>query len=348
MAVEQKKLENFLHKAVGDLGATVSAALVVTGDRLGLYKAMANAGPLSVVELARKTGTVERYIREWLLNQAASGIVEYDAASDRYTLPEEQALVFAVEDSPVFLPGAYQLMLGMVAGEEKVRPHFKGGGGIGYAELHPGVHEGVDRFFRPGYLANLLPTWIPSLDGVQAKLQEGARVADVGCGQGTATRILAEAFPKSTFVGFDPFGPSIEAAARRGKGVRNLRFEEGLSTNFPGQEYDLVTFFDCLHDMADPIGAARHVRSTLNTDGTWLIVEPRAGDTVAENLNPVGRVYSACSVLYCLTTCLSQKGAGLGAQAGEGRIRDVARQGGLTRFRRASETPFNLVYEARP
>ncbi len=351
MAVEQKKLENFLNKAVGDLGATVSAALVVTGDRLGLYKAMAGAGPLTAAELARKTGTVERYIREWLLNQAASGIVEYDAGSDCYTLPEEQALAFAVEDSPVFLPGAYQLMLGMVAGEEKVRPHFKEGGGIGYADLHPGVHEGVDRFFRPGYLANLLSAWIPSLEGVQAKLEKGARVADVGCGQGTAMRILAEAFPRSTFVGVDPYRPSVDAAsaaARKAGGLGNLRFEEGTSTGFAGKEYDLVTFFDCLHDMADPIGAARHVRAALRPEGTWLIVEPRAGDTVAENLNPVGRVYSACSVLYCLTTSLSQKGAGLGAQAGEARIRDVARQGGFTRFRRASETPFNLVFEARP
>ena len=351
MAIDQTKLEAFLNKAVGDLGATVSAALVVMGDRLGLYKAMAGAGPLTAVELAEKTGTAERYIREWLLNQAASGIVTYDPSRDRYTLPEEQALAFAVEDSPAFLPGAYQLMLGMVAGEEKVRKHFKDGGGIGYGELHPGVHEGVDRFFRPGYIANLLPSWIPALEGVQAKLTRGAKVLDVGCGQGTATRILAEAFPASTFVGIDPYLPSIEAAraaAKKAGVTRNLRFEEATSTNFSGTDYDLVACFDCLHDMVDPIAAAKHIRGSLKSDGTWLIVEPRAGDTVAENLNPVGRVYSACSVLYCLTTSLSQKGAGLGAQAGEARIRDVARQGGFSRFRRAAETPFNLVFEARP
>jgi SAM-dependent methyltransferase len=263
-----------------------------------------------------------RYIREWLLNQAASGIVAYDAATDRYTLPEEQALAFAVEDSPVFLPGAYQLMLGMVAGEEKVRPHFRHGGGIGYGDLHPGVHEGVDRFFRPGYLANLLPSWIPALEGYPARLERGAKMADIGCGQGTATR--------------------------RAGGLKNLSFEEGTSTGFPGRDWDLVACFDSLHDMADPIGAARHIRSALKRDGTWLIVEPRAGDTVGDNLNPVGRVYSACSVLYCLTTSLSQKGAGLGAQAGEARIRDVVRQGGFSCFRRCAETPFNLVYEARP
>jgi SAM-dependent methyltransferase len=350
MAINEAKLQEFVGKAVQDIGATQSAALVVIGDQLGLYKAMAGAGPLTPAEIAQRTGTVERYVREWLVNQAAGGYVEYNAETGRYSLGEEQALALANEDSPSFLPGAFQLALGFTRTMSKVKDAFLQGGGLRYEECDPNVHEGINRFFQPGYKANLVKRWVPSLEGIEVKLQSGARVADVGCGFGSATILLALAFPKSRFFGFDTHEPSIQAATRAaheaGVGER-VFFQLGSSVDFPGWDFDLVTFFDCLHDMANPIAAARRVRSGLAKDGTWMIVEPRAGDRVEENFNPVGRVYSSASVLHCLSVSLASGGAGLGTIAGEAKIREVVEAGGFTRFRRAAETPFNLVFEAR-
>jgi SAM-dependent methyltransferase len=350
MAINQAKLQTFVDKAVQDVGAAQSAALVVIGDQLGLYKAMAGAGPLTSAELAQRTATVERYVREWLVNQAAGGYVDYDPATERFTLTEEQAATLAVEDSPTFLLGAFQLALGFTRTMAKVKDAFRQGGGVRYEECDPSVHEGINRLFRPGYKANLVPNWIPALTGVQAKLEAGARVADVGCGFGSATILMAQAFPKSKFFGFDTHEPSVLAALRAageaGVGDR-VHFQVGSSADFPGWGFDLVTFFDCLHDMANPIGAARRVSSSLAQDGTWMIVEPRAGDRVEENLNPVGRIYSSASVLHCLTVSLAHGGAGLGTIAGESKIRDVVLAGGFTQFRRAAETPFNAVFEAR-
>jgi SAM-dependent methyltransferase len=350
MAVNQAKLQNFVDKALLDLGATQSAALVVIGDQLGLYKAMAGAGPLTPTELAHRTGTVERYVREWLVNQAAGGYVDYDAVAERFTLTEEQAQALAIDDSPAFMPGAFQLALGFTRTMAKVKDAFRQGGGVRYEECDPAVHEGIDRFFRPGYKANLVSNWLPPLTGVLAKLESGARVADVGCGFGSATILMALAFPKSKFFGFDNHGPSVAAAQKaaiEAGVIDRVHFQEASSADFPGWGFDLVTFFDCLHDMANPIGAARRVRSALAQDGTWMIVEPRAGDRVEDNLNPVGRVYSSASVLHCLTVSLAHGGAGLGTIAGESKIREVVLAGGFTQFRRATETPFNAVFEAR-
>ena len=352
MAIDQEKLGAFLGKAIGDLGATLSAALVIIGEKLGLYKAMAGAGPMSSAELAKKTGTAERYVREWLAAQAAGGYVEYDAATGRYTLPEEQAFALAVEDSPAYLPGAFQLMTSVLKDEPKLTEAFRTGKGVGWHEHDPGLFEGTDRFFRPNYIANLTTSWIPALDGVEAKLKKGARVADIGCGHGASTILLAQAYPNSTFAGFDYHAPSIEKANQRAAaaGVADrAKFQVAKAKEFPGKDYDLVAFFDCLHDMGDPVGAAVHVRQSLAKDGTWMIVEPFAGDKVEDNLNPVGRLFYAASTMVCTGASLSQEvGLALGAQAGEARLREVVTGGGFTRFRRATQTPFNLVLEARP
>ena len=351
-AIDEAKIEQFVGQALGELGATLNAALVVIGDRLGLYRAMSDSNPVSAAELAERTDTNERSVREWLNAQAAGGYVTYDPESSRYRLPPEHAIVLADEDSPAFMPGAFELMAAAVRDEPQITESFRHGAGVGWHEHSHGVFEGCERFFRPGYRANLVQSWIPALDGVEAKLREGALVADVGCGHGASTLIMAEAYPESTFVGFDYHHSSIEQATRRARsaGVADrVRFEVASAHDFPGTGYDLVATFDCLHDMGDPVSAARHVLETLAGDGTWLIVEPFAGDRIEDNLNPVGRIYYAASTLLCTPASLSQDvGLALGAQAGEARLRDVVTAGGLTRFRRAAETPFNLVLEARP
>jgi len=352
MAIDQDKLHAFLGRAIVDFGATFSAALIRIGDRLGLYKALDKSGPQTPAELAKATGTTERYIREWLSNQAAGGYVTYDAATGKFYLSAEQAFTMADETSPVFLPGAFQVALAAVKAEEKLAENFKSGAGLGWHEHHHSLFEGTERFFRPGYAANLVAAWIPSLEGVDAKLKNGARVADVGCGLGASTILMAKSYPKSEFVGFDYHEGSIETAKQRAKdaGVGpRIRFEVSSAKSYPGTGYDFVTFFDCLHDMGDPAGASAHVRSTLKSDGTWMIVEPFAGDKLEENLNPIGRAFYGASTLLCTPASLSQEvGLALGAQAGEKRLREVVTSGGFTKFRRANETPFNLVFEARP
>jgi SAM-dependent methyltransferase len=351
--LDESKVGDFVGKVVGELGATLNAALVVIGDELGLYKAMDGAGPITPGELAERTGTSERYVREWLNAQAAGGYVEYDAQEKRYTLPPEYAVVLANESSPYFMPGAFQLMTASVRDEPAIREAFRSGAGVGWHEHNHGVFEGCERFFRPGYVANLVPEWIPALEGVDEKLRAGALVADVGCGHGASTLLMAEAYPASRFVGFDYHDGSVEQARERaaaaGLSEERVSFEVAPAAGYPGSGYDLVTTFDCLHDMGDPVGAARHVLQSLADDGTWLIVEPFAGDRVEDNLNPVGRVYYGASTLLCTPASLSQEvGLALGAQAGPARLRDVVTSAGFGGFRQAAETPFNLVLEARP
>jgi len=324
----------------------------VIGDRLGLYKAMAESGPITSAELAEKTGTSERYVREWLNAQAAGGFVEYNPESKHYLLPPEQALALANEDSPAFVCGAFELATATIKAEPQIEKVFRSGAGFGWHEHDAGVFTGCERFFRPGYNANLVSSWLPALEGVEEKLRVGANVADIGCGLGSSSRLMAEAYPRSRITGFDYHRESIELARQKAKAAGlsdRLRFEAAPAQTFPGSGYDLITMFDCLHDMGDPIGAARHVRQALAPDGTWLIVEPIAGDTVQQNLNPVGRAYYAFSTFLCTPNSLSQDvGLALGAQAGEKRIRDVVTAAGFTRFRRVSETPFNAIYEVRP
>jgi SAM-dependent methyltransferase len=351
MAVDMDKLNAFIGKFVGDLGATVNAGMVVIGERLGLYKALSER-PMSSDELAKATDTDERYVREWLAAQAASGYVDYDAKTQRFALDEEQALALAIEDSPAYIPGAFELALGALQAVPRIGEAFRSGAGMGWHEHDQRVFHGCEKFFRPGYIANLVSAWIPALDGVAQKLAAGARVADVGCGQGASTILMAQAYPRSQFVGFDYHDASIagarKSAERAGVGDR-VRFEVAKAKDFPGKDYDFVAVFDCLHDMGDPVGAASHVRRALADDGTWMIVEPFAKDRLEDNLNPVGRVYYAFSTLLCTPSSRSQEvGLCLGAQAGESRLRDVVTAGGFTTFRRATETPFNLVFEARP
>jgi SAM-dependent methyltransferase len=350
--IDQAKLDEFMGRFVGDLGATVSAALVVIGDRLGLYRAMADGTPVGAAELAARTGTDARYVREWLSNQAAGGYVSYDPDADAFFLSPEQSLALAREGSPAFVPGAFQVATAAIKDEEKIAHAFVGRHGVGWHEHHHDLYTGTERFFRPGYSANLISSWIPALEGVEARLRSGALVADVGCGHGASTLLMAEAFPRSEFVGFDYHAASVEhardAAARAGLGDR-VSFEVAAAKEYPGDGYDLVCMFDCLHDMGDPVGAATHVLATLAPEGTWLIVEPYAGDRLEDNLNPVGRVFYGASTLVCTPASRDQEvGLALGAQAGEARLREVVTAGGFTRFRRATETPFNLVLEARP
>jgi SAM-dependent methyltransferase len=345
------KLNAFIGRFVGDLGAAVHAGMVVIGEKLGLYKALAT-GAFSAQELATKTNTDERYVREWLSSQAAGGYVTYDEKSNKFTLSEEQAFALAKEDSPAYIPGAFELALGSLAAVPRIADSFRTGAGMGWHEHEDGVFHGCEKFFRPGYAANLVSTWIPSLHDVEKKLQAGARVADVGCGKGASTILMAQAFPNSKFFGFDYHDKSIEAArasAERQSVSGRIEFAVSKAKEFPGNNYDFVTVFDCLHDMGDPVGAAKHVRQSLNDDGTWMIVEPFANDELKDNLNPVGRVYYSFSTLLCTPCSRSQEvGLCLGAQAGEARIAEVVRSAGFTRFRRATETPFNIVYEARP
>jgi len=349
--IDTDKLMGFVFRAVDEVGATLNTALVVMGDRLGLYRALAGAGPLTPAELAERTGTSERYVREWLNAQAAGSYLEYDPSSSRYTLPAEHAIALTDESSPAYLPGFFQIALGSLADSPRITEAAKTGAGVGWHDHVNDVFEGCERFFRPSYNASLISAWLPALDGVVAKLQRGSTVADVGCGHGASTILMAQAFPASTFVGSDYHEGSVITARERAQaaGVADrVSFEVAPASSYSGSEYDLVTMFDCLHDMGDPVGAARHVRDSLSPDGTWMIVEPAAADRVEDNLNPVGRAYYGFSTLLCTPASLSQDvGLALGAQAGEARIRDVVTTAGLTRFRRASETPFNIVFEAR-
>jgi SAM-dependent methyltransferase len=352
MSIDQSKLEAFMGKMLGDMGAAASGALIVIGDKLGLYRSLAQGGPMASSELAKRTGTAERYVREWLAAQAAAGYVEFQADRGTYSMTPEQALVLGDDTSPAFMAGAYDVVASMFKDEPKITEAFKTGRGVGWHEHSPCLFRGTERFFRPGYVANLVSSWLPALDGVVPKLEAGARVADVGCGHGASTIVMARAFPKSSFVGYDYHPASVERArdAAREAGVDAIcRFEVADSKSYPGTGFDLVAFFDCLHDMGDPVGAAKHVRQTLAPDGTWLVVEPFADDTVEGNLNPVGRIFYAASTMICVPASLSQAGAmGLGAQAGEARLRKVVTEGGFTRFRRATQTPFNLILEAKP
>jgi SAM-dependent methyltransferase len=352
VAVDETRLNEFLGQFVQDLGATVQAGMVVLGHRLGLYRAMAGAGPLTPAELAERTGTAERYLREWLAAQASGGYVAYDPASGRFNLPEEQAFALADPAGLAYLPGAFQLALASLKAEPRIAEAFRTGAGVGWHEQDPEVFDGCEMFFAPGYRSNLVQSWIPALEGVEARLRAGARVADVGCGHGASTIIMAREYPTSTFTGFDYHRQSIEQARKAASdaGVSDrARFEVAPADGFGGDGYDLVATFDCFHDLGDPAGAAAHIHRALADDGTWLLVEPAAGDRLEDNLNPVGRLYYGFSVLLCVPNALSQQPtAVLGNQAGEARTRELTAAGGFTRFRRAAETPFNLVYEVRP
>jgi SAM-dependent methyltransferase len=349
--LDMNKLNAFIGQFVTDLGAAVHTGMVVIGERLGLYKALAGE-PMTPAQLAARTETDERYLREWLASQAAGGYVTYDDKTGKFGLNEEQAFTLAKEDSPAYLPGAFELALGSLAAVPRIADSFRTGSGMGWHEHADGVFHGCEKFFRPGYAANLVSAWIPALSDVKEKLEAGAKVADVGCGLGASTILMAQAFPKSKFFGFDYHDKSIETAresARRAGVADRVTFEVSKAKEFPGKGYDFVAVFDCLHDMGDPIGAAAHVRQSLAKDGTWMIVEPFANDQLKDNLNPVGRVYYSFSTLLCTPCSRSQEvGLCLGAQAGEARIREVVNSAGFSRFRRATETPFNIVYEARP
>jgi SAM-dependent methyltransferase len=349
VALDPDKLNTFIGKAVGDMGASVSAALMLIGGELGLYRALAK-GRLTPAQLAKETGTHERYVREWLGNQAAGGYVEYDSKSGSYFLNEEQTACLADPNGPVDLPGASLIMQDYYHVLPRALENFRTGRGMEWGEHHQCLFRGVERFFRAGYNANLLTSWLPALDGVVDKLKRGGRGADVGCGHGASTVLMAQAFPESQFIGYDYHAPSIEVARQRAQeaSVKNVRFEVSDATAYDERDFDFVAFFDCLHDMADPQGAARHARQALKPDGSCMLVEPFAGDNVEDNLTPVGRLYYGASSLICVPVSLARNGPALGAQAGEKCLREVAIAAGFSRFRRATETPFNMVLEARP
>jgi SAM-dependent methyltransferase len=349
--IDQAKLEAFLGKVVGDLGAAMSTSLAAIGDKLGLYKAMAESGPISSEALATKTQTSERYIREWLINQAAGGYVEYDATTRKYRLPPEQALAMTDENSPFFVGGGFQLANAILKAQPRIEQNFKTGAGMLWGEHDPELFPGTERFFRASYIGHLVQSWLPSLEDVVNKLQNGGTVADVGCGHGASTIIMASAFPKSKFYGFDNHEPSIQRARKAAEqaGVKDrTSFETATAVAFPDHKFDLIAFFDCLHDMGDPLGALKRARITLRDDGTVMLVEPMAGATVQENFNPVGRVYSGASVLCCTPNALASGPIALGTVAADDEIKKLAAAAGFTRFRRATETPFNRVFELRP
>ena len=352
MPVDPDKLNALAGKFLNDMGAAITGPSILIGEQLGLYKALAEVGPATPEDVATKTGTLERYVREWLAGQAAAGYIEFDPASKRYSMTPEQAYAMTNEDSPLYIPGAFYTVASVYKDQRKIAEAIRTGKGLGWHEHHVDLFTGTKKFFRPGYLANLTSSWLPSLEGVVAKLEKGARVADVGCGLGASTIIMAKAFPKSEFVGFDYHTESIEWARNDAvtAGVSgNLDFEVATATGYRGKDYDLVTFFDCLHDMGDPVGAGRHVRDSLKPDGTWMVVEPFAKEMVAENLTAVGRVFYNASLLICVPASLSQEGArGLGAQASDSALEEVFRAGGFGRVRKAVETPFNRVFEMRP
>jgi len=351
MTIDQDKIDELLGQFVADLGATIAAGNVVVGHRLGLYRDLADQ-PATAEQLAGRTGTDPRYVTEWLRGQAAGGYVSYDPDTDQFSLTEEQAYALADPKGPLYLPGAFLLALGALRAESQITDAFRTGAGMGWHEHHEDVFAGTEMFFRPGYIANLTSSWIPALDGVEEKLTAGGRVADVGCGHGASTVLLAQTYPNAVIQGSDYHRASLDTARKRAAeaGVADrVHFESASAQMFSGTGYDLVATCDCLHDMGDPVGAARHIRQTLDQDGTWLIVEPLAGDTLADNLNPVGRVYYNFSTFVCVPNARSQAGGhALGAQAGEAAIRQVVEQAGFSRFRRAADTPFNAVYEARP
>jgi 2-polyprenyl-3-methyl-5-hydroxy-6-metoxy-1,4-benzoquinol methylase len=348
--MDSGKLDTFIGKMLGDLGGALSVPLVRIGDRLGLYKALQANGPMTSTQLASETHIGERYAREWLAQQAASGYLTYDESTGQFTLPPEQAMVLADSDSPVFMQGAFDIAMAMMQAQDQVEAAFKTGEGVPWTSQTQCLFCATARFFRPGYHNNLISSWLPALDGVVDKLNRGAIVADVGCGHGISTTIMAQAFPKSTFIGYDFHPDSVAAASAHAKQhgvIENLRFEVALASEYPGRDYDLVTFFDCLHDMGDPRGAASHVRETLKPDGSWMIVEPMAGDKLTENLNPIGRLYYAGSTMLCVPASLAQPvGAALGAQAGFKKLTEAIEGGGFTRVRKAVETPFNMILEA--
>jgi SAM-dependent methyltransferase len=350
MMVDETKLNQFIGQMLGDLGGAFSVALVRMGDRLGLYRALNAHGPMTSAELAAKTNIAERYAREWLSHHAASNYLTYDPANGKFTLPPEQAMVFAEPDSPVYLQGAFECAAVMMENQSLVEPAFRSGKGVGWGNQSQCLFCAVGRFFRPGYHNHLVASWLPALEGITARLESGGSVADVGCGHGFSTIIMAKAFPKSTFVGYDFHPSSIEQARAHANehGVAaNTRFEVALAGEFPARDLDLVTFFDCLHDMGDPLGAARHVRQALKPDGKWMIVEPIAGDRLEDNLNPVSRLYYAASTMICVPTSLDQPvGAALGAQAGLGKLSSIIKEGGFKKVRKATQTPFNMILEA--
>jgi SAM-dependent methyltransferase len=349
MAINEERLNAFLGKAVGDLGAAVTASLMLIGDRLGLFKALAES-PATPAELARRTGTNERYVREWLAAQAAGGYVGYDAAGGRYALDDEQKLCLADPDGPVDLPGAYFIVEAVFHALDRTQENFRTGKGMEWGEHHPCLFHGTERFFRAGYNANLLTSWLPAFEGLVAKLRNGGKAADVGCGHGASTILLAQAFPQSEFVGVDYHEGSIQTARERAAsaGVRNARFEVADATGYADKDFDLVAFFDCLHDMGDPVGAAKHARAALKPDGHCMLVEPIAGDRVEDNLNPVGRVYYGASTQLCVPVSLARSGPALGAQAGLAKLSSVITEGGFSVVRQVAQTPFNMILEARP
>ncbi len=350
-AVQEEKLHAFLGKVIDDFGASLSSALVYIGQKLGLYKAMAAAGPVTSAELAARTKTTERYVREWLINQAAGGYVSYDPSSGRYQLPPEQAVALTDETSPFFVGGGFYVIKAMVQASERIEHAFRNGGGMFWADHHPDLFVGTERFFRPAYAAYLIAEWIPSLTGIEARLRQGGTVADVGCGHGASTLIMAQAYPASKFWGFDSHEASIEQARRKAAEAglsHRVTFEVVEASRIPPKGYDLITFFDCLHDMGHPIDAATGARKALAPGGSVLIVEPMAGQTIEENLNPLGRVFSAASTLCCTANALAHGGSALGTIATDQVLRETVLAGGLTQFRRAAQTPFNRVFEARP
>ena len=348
--IDENVLQNLVGKMVGDLGAVVSGALVVLGDRLGLYRALSEIGPVDSSRLAGHTGLDERYVREWLANQAASGYINYDPKGGCFSMSAEQRAVFADPESPVAMTGGFYAAASVYHDEPRVAEAFRTGAGIAWQDHHNCLFCGTEKFFRPGYAANLVQNWIPALEGVLAKLEAGAQVADIGCGHGASTIIMAKAFPKSKFTGFDIHPGSIERARQcaRDVGLTNVTFATASAKAFRGR-FDFITTFDALHDMGDPVGAAAHTRECLAADGTWMIVEPLAGNCLEENLNPVGRVFYGFSTMVCTPNSRSQEiGLALGAQAGERRLREVTEEAGFRQFRRATQTPFNLVLEVRP
>ncbi len=350
-AIDMEKLMQFMIKIVGEMGAAATAPLVLLGDQLGLYKAIAEAGSVTSASLAQATDTHERYIREWLANQATGGYIDYDADTETYSMNLEQQLAFANEDSPVYVGGAFHSFVSLWADQQKLVEAFRTGEGVGWGNHHSCLFSGVAKFFKPSYKAHLVQDWIPALDSsVQGKLVQGGSIADVGCGYGTSTLIMAKAFPNCRIVGYDFHAPSIEKAreAAKAEGLSNVTFEVATAQDFPGGNYNLVTFFDCLHDMGDPAGAAKRVRGTLAPGGSWMIVEPASQDTLGENMNPISRLYYAYSTQVCTPSALSQDGGfSLGAQAGEARLSGIIGDAGFGTVRRATETPFNMILEAR-